>query len=813
MSEDPPIGRALPRPKHVHRGWLHALDRKLLRDLRGHRGLLFAIVSIMTIGVAAYVELSSIHRNLSNAKRVYYAQCRMADFSLELKKVPVSQLGVLSRFPEILEIRPRIRFFALVDLDRVPEVLNGQVLSLPDRRQDIINDIVLQRGSYFTNTRDNEVIVNEAFAKRHALRPGQYIHLLLNNRRQELFIVGTCISSEFVYLVGPGSIAPDPEHFGVFYLKQTYAEDVFDFAGAANEVLGRIDPELREHPDDLLRRAENVLAAYGVMSSTSQKNQPSNRFVSEEIKGLSTFATVLPAIFLAVSALVLNVLMIRFTEQQRTVIGTLKAIGYSSRQVFSHYLKFALAIGGVAGLTGCGLGYFLAYLVTKMYGQFYEFPDLHNRFYADKMLQGLGISLGCAAVGAWQGARQVLHLNPASAMRAKPPESGKAVLLEHIAWLWRQLGFGWRMVLRNLSRHRLRTLAGMFAAAMGAAILVTGLMLQSAMLHLIDFTFSRVQRSDVDLAFKDERGREALLEARDLPGVDKAEPVLDVVCTFINGPYRRRGAVTGLASNASLTIPRDTAGNALRIPSAGLLMSRKLAEVLHVQRGDTIVVRPIKGLREERQALVVAITDGYLGTAVYADFDYVNRLVHEEQTLSGVQLATDQYPEHQAELHRQLKQLPGLSSVNQRADAVENLVETIIKTQRIIIGILIMFAGVIFFGSILNSSLISLAEREREVATFRVLGYTEWQIGGLFLRESLVINTLGTLLGLPLGYKLTELMAWSYETELFRIPVISRPYIWWTTLLLSLVFGLIAHLCVQRAINRLNWREALNVKE
>jgi putative ABC transport system permease protein len=178
-----------------------------------------------------------------------------------------------------------------------------------------------------------------------------------------------------------------------------------------------------------------------------------------------------------------------------------------------------------------------------------------------------------------------------------------------------------------------------------------------------------------------------------------------------------------------------------------------------------------------------------------------------------VQLATDGDRNHQRALYRHLKRLPGVQAVNERADSIDNLVGTIIKTQRIFIGLLIFFAGVIFFGSILNSSLIGLAERQREVATLRVLGYAPRQIGGLFLRESLVINTAGTLLGLPLGYVLTQAMTAAYETELFRIPVVSEPWVGGTTLVLSVVFGLVAHQLVQRAIDRLEWREALNVKE
>jgi putative ABC transport system permease protein len=792
---------------------VNALDRKLLRDLRGSRGVLLAITSIIAVGIACYVEMSSIHRNLTTARRVYYAQCRMADFWIDLKKVPVTQLDVLADLPEIIELRPRIRFYATVDLEGVEEILNGMVISMPDRRESTINDIVLRRGDYFSETRENEVIVNDAFARKHGLRPGQHIHLLLNNRRQELFIVGTAISSEFVYLVGPGSIAPDPEHFGVFYLKRSYAEDVFDFSGAANEVVGRLAPGVREHPDDFLHRAEALLSPYGVFTTTSLRNQSSNRYLSEEIEGLETFTKIMPAIFLAVAALVLNVLMLRLTEQQRVVVGTLKAVGYGDGQLFVHFLKFGLSVGLIGGLLGCGLGYWLADAITGVYTQFYEFPELVNYFYLDKMALGLGISLACAAVGAWHGARQVLRLSPASAMRAKPPASGHGILIEHVAWLWGVLGFGWRMVLRNVFRQRLRTLAGMFAAAMGTAILVTGFMMHTAMFHLVDFTFRRVQRSDIDLAFKDEQNQAALFEARALPGVDHAEPVFDIGCTFIHGPYQRRGGIMGLLPDARLTVPRDDAGRPLRIPPTGVLMSRKLADLLHLRRGDMVTIRPIRGDRTPREAPVVDIADGFLGMGVYADLHYLNRLMHEDFAVSGVQLAVVGTPEEQRALYRELKQLPGVQSVNRRTDAIDNLESTIIDTQKIFIGMLIFFAGVIFFGSILNSSLIGLAERQREVATFRVLGYSPWQVGGLFLKESLLVNTAGTLLGLPLGYQLTEAMAAAYETEMFRIPVVAPPWVWGVTLALSIVFGLAAHMFVQRAIHQMNWREALNVKE
>ena len=792
---------------------MSVLDRKLARELRTSGGLLAAITSIMAVGVACYVALGFSYENLASAKREYYAQCRMADFAVEVKKAPLAELAALEKLPGVLEIRSRIQFFATVNLERVEEPLNGIVLSLPDRREPVINDIVLRRGGYFTAVRDNEVIVNDAFARRQGLYPGQWVHLLLNNRRQELFIVGTAVSSEFTYLVGPGAITPDPEHLGVFYLKQSFAEDIFDFDGAANQILGRLAPNVRERPEEVLRMAELHLAPYGVFTTVPQKEQPSNRFLTNEIQGLEAFGVIDPAIFLSVAALVLNVLMTRLTEQQRVVVGTLKALGYLDRQVFAHFLKFGLAVGLLSGVLGAGLGYWISGGMTALYRKFFEFPMLETRFYADTFAKGMAISLVCSLLGSVHGARAVLKLEPAEAMRPKPPARGGAIWLERFRGLWSRLSFGWRMTLRNVVRHRFRTAAGMFAAAMGASLMVNALMLVDETHYMIDFQFNQVQHSDIDLAFKDERGAAALDEARRLPGVDYAEPVFDVACTFVNGSQLRKGGITGLDPRARLTIPRDAAGRPLRIPSAGLTMNRKMAELLHLEHGDTVTIHPVKGLRQPHEVPVAEINDAYLGLAVYADIHYLSRLVREEFAVTGVQLSVNPTREARLELFRELKRLPALQAVTSRADTIANVVDTLVKNQQVFIFLLVMFAGVIFFDSVLNSSLIGLAEREREVATLLVLGYTERQVGGLFLRESLLVNTLGTLVGLPLGYLLNVGIAIAYDTEMFRIPVTDPRMIFLESLAIGTAFALAAHAVVQRTIWRMNWLEALKTKE
>jgi len=789
------------------------LSTKLLRELRQSWILLLAIVSIVVVGVMSLVAMRSLYSNLRHAQREYYAQCRMADFWINLKKAPLAELARVDHVPGVIESRPRIQFYATVDLPDVAKPLGGLVLSMPAERRPVINDVVMRHGSYFTPQRDNEVIVNDAFARAHDIKPGDTLYLLLNNRRQQVVVVGTAISSEFVFALGPGAIMPDPDQFGIFYVKHHWAEEVFDMEGAANQVVGRLAAPVRQQSGFVLSELEQMLEPFGALTATALKDQSSNLILSAEIKGLGIWATILPGIFLVVAALVLNVLMSRLVEQQRTVIGTLKAIGYDDRRLFGHYLVFGLIVGLAGGAIGSVFGWFMAGAFTNVYHRFFEFPKLENQVHPAVIALGVTVSVLCALLGSLRGAAAAMRLSPAEAMRSKPPASGQRILLERWQLLWRRLSFAWRMALRNVMRNHLRTAVGVFATSMGISLLMLTFMSVEAMNYLIDFQFHKIARHDFELTFESERSADALLEAQRLPSVDLAEPVLIVPCTFTFGSHHYKGGITGLAADARLTVPRDTAGDALSIPTTGLLMTAKVAELLHAKAGDLVTVRPVRGLRRRVQVPIVQIAESYLGTAVYADIHFLSHLVDEQFAVSGVQLATRGGPDERRQLYRRLKELPALQGAASRQETIDNLNETMLESQNLSIAMLVGFAGVICFSSVLNASMVSLTERLREIATLRTLGYGSWQIGGLLLRENLLVNLTGAVLGLPLGYALYIAMVQAYDMELMRLPVVAPPWVWFTSLLLAVVFALSAHAIVQWRILRLDWLAALQVKE
>jgi len=792
---------------------VRTLNRKVWRELRENAVSVAVIVLIIAIGVAAFVGFGATQRILKASQHAYYRRYRFADFWVPVKKAPLSVLRRIERFPEIQELRARVVFDVVVDVPGEVEPLTGRLISTPVTGFDrTLNGICLTRGSGFSDHSDQEVILSESFARVHGLEPGRRIHVVLNRKWQTFRVVGWAISPEYVYAVrGPGDILPDPKHFAVLYVKEDYARQVLGFQDAFNELVGRLVPSRAGSVDEVLAKIERVLQPYGVLDKIPRRRQPSHRFLSDEIEGLGITATVMPAIFLGVAALVLNIVLLRLCQRQRTIIGTLKALGYTNREVTAHYLLFGLVVGAVGGLVGCVLGAATTHGMIVVYHSFFQFPEFLERPYPLLMLAGLLVSLTFALLGSLHGVSKVLRLQPAEAMRPRPPEWAAPALLQRLACVWHLLAFRTRWAIRNLLRNPLRTTTSIVATALSISIIFMALVMYDSFFFLLDFQFERVLHADVDLTLQDEMPASALYEVERLPGVDYAEPLFAMACDLRNGRFSRRLAVVGLPRRHRLTTPVQEDGRPVRIPRQGLVLSRKLAELLHVRPGQTLELTPVRGRQRTVRARVAAVVETYLGMDCYADRRYLCSLVGEYAALNSAQLLVD-YSELPS-FYKYVKKLPGVRGLSVRAEARRNIEQMLVETTVISIGLMVLFAGAIGFGSTVNWALIEISDRMREISTLRLLGYQPWEISAMLFHQTLVTFVFGTLLSFPLGLFSVHAIAQAYDSELYRMPVVVRLPVVGVTVVLAFVFVLLAQWVIHRQVQRLDWLEGVKVKE
>jgi putative ABC transport system permease protein len=328
---------------------------------------------------------------------------------------------------------------------------------------------------------------------------------------------------------------------------------------------------------------------------------------------------------------------------------------------------------------------------------------------------------------------------------------------------------------------------------------------------LVTFQFERVLHSDVNIALRDPASRSALFEIRNLPGVDYAEPIFTIACDMRNGRFARRMGVIGLAEPHTLSTPMQTREKELQIPPEGIVLSKKLAEILHLRTGDRFELVPVRGRRNPISTFVADVSESYLGLDAHARADYVARLVGESFAVSSVDMLVN--PAQQDDLFRAVKQIPAVQGLSVRLDSIGIVQRTFVKTISMIHSILIFFAGMIAFGSILNNALVEIGDRMREVSTFRVLGYEPREIAGVFFRQSLIVFSVGLIFGFPISYALVLIIVSNTPTELVRLPIVRNPFILSAAAALASIFVLIAQAVVYRHLKKLDWLEGIKVKE
>jgi putative ABC transport system permease protein len=787
------------------------LNKKLLRDVREAWGQAAAVALVVLCGTATYIAIGSAYRNLLLTRDTYYQQYRFADFEISVERAPQSAVFKVETIPGVRQVRGRIVEDVNVDIEGQDETRTGRIVSMPKEEQDVLNDIVLMQGRYFSGLQLNEVILSEKFAEANNVSPGDTISATIDDRKHTMQVVGLALSPEFVYMIrNVQELVPSPERFGVLWVPEDFAETALNMKEASNNIIGTVDD-----PEDLpriLEDAEDILDAYGVYATVEREDQISNRFLSDEIKGLGVSARITPTVFLGIAALILLVLLSRMVRQERTQIGLLKAYGYSDWQVGAHYVKYALLLGLVGCLGGFVAGQWLANSMIQLYVQFYNFPILRSRVYPEVLARSMGIALFFSVLGAILAARQAARVQPAESMRPAAPTYGTRTLIERIGPLWRRLSFTSKMIVRNMARNPLRSAFNAFGVMVSTGVMLMGYFSGDAMDYIIEFQFSEVQREDVTISFVREFGKGAYYDVKRFEHVRHAEPILQYPFTVRNGWRKKDLVITGLPANARLQQLRDTEGNPISLGGTGLVLSEYLAGELGVAVGDKVEIEPLMGRIDKKEYVKVGqVVQQYLGSSAYMNLDALGRLLDEPFAMNAVLIQVDGDMAH--ELNKALKDVASVASVAIKQDLLQSLVDTLAASMKIMSAMMIFFAGTIAFAIIYNVTMVSLAERERELASLRVLGFTSKEVGAVLYRENFALAAIGIVMGIPFGMGICLLMVTAYTTDLYRFPFYISTESYLTSILFAVGFVMLANLAVRWRIKGLDMVEVLKSRE
>jgi len=772
------------------------------------------IALVVASGVGGFLTTLSAVDSLALARDHYYSQGRFADVFAVVKRAPDALVDSLRTIPGVADVQTTTEMPVRVEIEGLSDPIVGQIIGLDRRRPQRLNLVSLREGRAEVASMSPGPIrpdgalpawVSESFAAAHGLKSGARLSALVNGRRRALEMAGVALSPEYIFAGLWGM--PDQRGFGVFWVDHEALAAAYDMEGAFNRVAVKLAPgaDQRAVIDSLQRR----LAPYGGREAYGRADQVSHSMLQNEIKEQHVLGTVLPSIFLAVAAFLLNVVVSRLVVTQREQIAALKALGYPDRTIAGHFLKMVLAIVSLGLALGLALGDVLGLMFTRIYAEFFRFPSFEHYVAPSPVLISLAMTVGTAVLGTLSAIGATVRLAPAEAMRPPAPARYRRTLLERLGVT--RISTSLRMILRNMERRPIRTGLSIGGIASAVAIMVMGNFFRDAIEFIVDTQFRLVMRSDVALWTFEVVPDRARLELLRLPGVKSVESNRFVPVTLVNGHRRERTVIRGYASVPELYRIIDVDWREILPAGEGLVLTDRLAEKLGLRAGDVVQAEVLEGRPRTLNLVVDATVREMMGLNAYMKREALNRALAEGDISTGFVLSLDAGAE--PALLAATRQLPHVAGAFSKANMIRNMQEVTARNIRLMSTILTLFASVIAIGVVYNGARIALSERTWELASLRVLGFTRAEVSGLLLGEMAISIAVAIPVGMVLGYGLVHLIAVLLRSDQFAFPVVILPRTYALAAICVMAAGLGSALVVRRRIDGLDMVAALKTRE
>lgn len=476
--------------------------------------------------------------------------------------------------------------------------------------------------------------------------------------------------------------------------------------------------------------------------------------IFDAIKTMSNISKMFPVIFYLVSVLISLTTMTRMIEEERIEIGTLKALGYTNTQIIFKYILYsvlACVIGGILGMT-VGL-YLLPNIVWKLYSMIYNIPKFYCTYRVEIGLLGIIIAFLCIGGATIIVAKKELKEMPSVLMRPKPPKKGKRILLEKMTFIWKRFNFSQKVTARNIFRYKKRAIMTIIGIAGCTGLMLTGFGIKDSVVDIPNAQFKGIFKYDSAIT---------LTNTNELENIEK----------YLNDnenieEYTKICASAGkleknnINCNTNVFIPESLdnyenaynlinyqTGEKIKLNSNGIVITDKAANMLGVTYGDYVTFIDGDDVRYEFK--VENITKNHVGHYIYMTKDFYQENVKQYKTNMIYINTKDISIERQNEISRDILEFDGVASVT-IIDTLMKTVSDMLNTMNYVVVILIVASALLAFVVLYNLANINIAERQREIATLKVLGFYDREVDNYINKENLIFTILGVIIGLVFG--------------------------------------------------------------
>ena len=540
----------------------------------------------------------------------------------------------------------------------------------------------------------------------------------------------------------------------------------------------------------------------------------------QDTDSIANIGKVFPVIFFIVAALISLTSMTRMVEEQRTQIGTLKALGYNKLQITSKYVLYASLACIIGSILGMSVGFvLLPKIVWKMYSMMYQIGDIQTSFNFE--ISSLGfILIVISILGATiYAVIKELIQTPATLMRPKSPKMGKRVFLEKVTFIWKRLSFSRKVTVRNIFRYKKRFLMTIIGIMGCTALIVTGFGIRDSIRAIMPDQYEKVFNYDLQINLKadlDKKQKQDFINS--LTNDDKIEKLSETYMSSISAINEN------VEENVQIIVPNNNTDfntlinltdvkskNNLSLPEDGVLLTDKAAQLLGVEAGDTITLKDTD--ENETNVKVTNVVENYVYHYIYMSKSMYENL-YSKSFDSNVILTKDFNLDNETEDNfvKDLMNMPEVASVTRISTAM-NMMNDTMKSLNYVVVILIVSAGLLAFVVLYNLSNVNISERIRELATIKVLGFYDKEVYLYITRETIILTAIGLVLGLVAGYFLDFFILETCEINMLRFRKFVAPLSFVFAALITILFTIIVNIVTYFALKKINMIESLKSVE
>lgn len=787
---------------------MRVLDKKLVRDFGRLWAQSLAIALVLACGVMILVIAIGVERSLSETQSTFYERNRFADIFASATRAPNNLKREIEQISGVSIVETRIAQFAILDLEGLDEPAAARLVSLPPMGESLLNIPSLTAGRMPDPRFSNEVVVNSTFAIANEFSVGSSFYATLNGQKRLLTITGTVLSPEFIYLIGPGAMMPDDRRFGVVWMGYDALASAFDLGGAFNDVSLRMTRNANEQM--VIDELEKLLAPYGGTGPYNRSMQTSHMFLDSELSQLKAMGKTVPPLFFVISAFLVNMVLGRLITLEREQIGLFKAVGYSNATISWHYVKLAMGIGVFGVLIGWTAGISIGFWLATYYTVFFHFPYLIYITSPDTYAISAMAGIGAAVIGAARSVLRTTRLSPAVAMAPPAPTRFKQNIFDKLGHM-----MGARqpvmMIIRSITRWPMRASLTTLGIALSVATMISTLFMFDSIDVMMDSAFFQANRQQVTLSLAQPQSRAVLADVENLSGVLRAEGMQSVAVRLTKGHLTKLVAVEGRDPGMDLSRVLDASSNAVVFPEQGIVLSDRLANHLDTQIGDTLDMEVLQGQRGHFEVPVTGIIEQYFGIGAYMDLDYLSTLLQRQPLVNSVNISIDENSLNA--LYEEVKAAPNIAGIVRWDQIRQGFNDTIAESSSITTTVYALIASLIVVGVVYNSARILLSERARELASLRILGFTQSEVSFILMGELLFLTVVAIPIGFVLGALFAKGLVESFSSDMFTLPFYISRGTYGFSGLVVFTASVASALLVRRRVNRLDLVAVLKTRE